>query len=127
MCRVITIRPILVHLARERGFDIDAKTLDAIETKTFRELRNPNAFDDAIQSASVADPTPNDSYLLLAAHAAGVEPDLTTAVYARRMARWQRDGHWITSDFRPPHSKSVAATATTFAPCGLHAGNWRRA
>jgi hypothetical protein len=34
-------------------------------------------------------------------------------VYARRIARWQREGHWITSDFRPPHSSSVfTATAT---------------
>src|SRR5262245_22682043 len=49
----------------------------------------------------------------MAAHAAGVPRDLTMAVYARRMTRWQRDGHWVTSDFRPPHSSSVfTATAT---------------
>src|SRR5262249_9616269 len=30
-----------------------------------------------------------------------------------RLIRWQRDGHWITSDFRPPHSSSsFMATAT---------------
>jgi len=52
--------------------------------------------------------------VLMAARAAGIRPDLTTGVYARRIARWQReDGHWITSDFRPPHSSSMfTATAT---------------
>ena len=49
----------------------------------------------------------------MSARAAGIAPDLTTAVYAARMTRWQRDGHWVTSDFRPPHSSSLfTATAT---------------
>jgi len=49
----------------------------------------------------------------MAAHSAGLQPELTTAVYARRLVRWQRDGHWVTSDFRPPHSSSFfTATAT---------------
>src|SRR5262249_28511692 len=59
------------------------------------------------------DPTPNDSDLLLAAYAAGLQPNLTTAVYARRLVRWQRDGHWVTSDFRPPHSSSYFMTTAT--------------
>src|SRR6185369_4445354 len=59
------------------------------------------------------DPTPNDSDLLMAAHAAGLQPDLTTAVYALRLARWQREGHWVTSDFRPPHSSSYFMTTAT--------------
>jgi ankyrin repeat protein len=102
-----------LRLARDRGFAVDAKTLDAIETVTFRELRGPRALDNAIQAITLADPTPNESLLLMAAQAAGVPRDSTTAVYARRMARWQRDGHWVTSDFRPPHSSSIfTATAT---------------
>jgi ankyrin repeat protein len=102
-----------LRLAHQRGVDIDATTLESVEAKTFRQLRTANALDDAVQAASVSDPTPNDSYLLLAARAAAVPRDLTTAVYARRIARWQRHGHWITSDFRPPHSSSVfTATAT---------------
>jgi len=102
-----------LRLARERGFDVDAKTLDAVETVTFRELRGPRALDNAIQTITLSDPTPNQSLLLMAAHAAGVPRDLTTAVYARRMTMWQRDGHWVTSDFRPPHSSSIfTATAT---------------
>lgn len=108
------ILPILtLDLAKRRGFDIDSKVLLAVEEKTFRQLRIPNALDDAIQATTLNDPTPNDSTLLMAAHDAGLPADLTTGVYARRLARWQRDGHWVTSDFRPPHSSSrFAATAT---------------
>ena len=81
--------------------------------KTFRELTNARAFDDAVQGVAVSDPTPNDSWLLLAAHTAGLAPDLVNAVYAKRIASWQHDGHWSTSDFRPPHSSSLfTATAT---------------
>jgi ankyrin repeat protein len=102
-----------LDLARSRGFEIDASVLRAVEDKTFRELRNATALDNAIQATTLNDPTPNDSYLLMAAHDAGIAPDLVTAVYARRLVRWQRDGHWITSDFRPPHSSSFfMATAT---------------
>jgi ankyrin repeat protein len=112
-CHHNSLAIMTLRLARERGFDVDAKTLDAIETVTFRELRGPRALDNAIQAITLADPTPNESLLLMAAQAAGVPRDSTTAVYARRMARWQRDGHWVTSDFRPPHSSSIfTATAT---------------
>src|SRR6516162_10191453 len=39
--------PILtLRLARSRGFTIDSQTLDAVEEKTFRTLRGPNALDD---------------------------------------------------------------------------------
>jgi len=113
-CHHNSLAVITLRMAQQRGFSVDAKALDAVESRTFRELRNANAFDDAVQVANLSDPTPNDSYLLMAARAAGVRADLTTGVYARRIARWQReDGHWITSDFRPPHSSSVfTATAT---------------
>jgi ankyrin repeat protein len=112
-CHHNSLAVITLRLARGRGFDVDAKTLDAVEAKTFRELRGPRALDDAIQGIGLADPTPNESYMLIAAHSAGIPRDLTTGVYARRMARWQRDGHWVTSDFRPPHSSSLfAATAS---------------
>ncbi len=112
-CHHNAVTILTLRLARRHGIDVDSKTLDAVEAKTFRELRSASSLDDAVQAANVSDPTPNDSYLLLAADAAGLPRDLTTAVYARRMAHWQRDGHWITSDFRPPHSSSVfTATAT---------------
>lgn len=101
------------HEARDRGFKIDSAVLGAVEEKTFRGLRKPEALDEAIQATTLNDPTPDESFLLMAANAAGIEPDLITGVYARRLANWQRDGHWVTSDFRPPHSSSnFTATAT---------------
>jgi ankyrin repeat protein len=108
------ILPILtLRLVASRGFEIDNAILSEVERKTFRVLTNPRAFDDAVQGMTVSDPTPNDSWLLVAAKTAGLGPDLTRAVYAKRIASWQRDGHWTTSDFRPPHSSSLfTATAT---------------
>src|SRR5215471_553357 len=63
---ILTI--LTLDLARSRGFEIDASTLRAVEDKTFRDLRGPNALDAAIQATTLNDPTPNDSYLLMAAH-----------------------------------------------------------
>ena len=95
------ILPVLMlHLAREREVAIDAGVLGKVETKTLRSLQSATAFDDAVQAVTLNDPTPDDSFLLMAANAAGLPPDLTTAVYARRLVQWQRDGHWITSDFQ---------------------------
>ena len=52
------ILPILtLHLAQNRGFTIERKVLGAVEEKSFRELRNPNALDDAVQAANLSDPT----------------------------------------------------------------------
>ena len=72
------ILPILVfRLAAGRGFTIDRATLASVERKTFRELTNARAFDEAVQGANVSDPTPNDSWLLIAAHGgrSRAEPD----------------------------------------------------
>jgi hypothetical protein len=108
------ILPILtLHLAQSRGITIDETVLRAVEDRTFRALQAPNALDDAIQATGINDPTPNDSDLLMAAHDARLQPDLAAAVYARRLVRWQRDGHWVTSDFRPPHSSSFFMTTAT--------------
>ena len=108
------ILPILVfRLAAGRGVPIDKATLKAIEEKTFRQLDGPRALDDAVEAAALSDPTPDDSFLLMAAHAASRPRDLVTGVYASRLLRWQRDGHWVTSDFRPPHSSSIFTASAT--------------
>ncbi len=116
------ILPILMlHMARDRGVAVDPDILSAVEQKTFHALRGLAAVDDAIRAVTLDDPTPDDSFLLMAAHAAGVPPDLTTSVYARRLAAWQRDGHWVTSDFRPPHSSSLfTATASAVQAIRLY-------
>ena len=115
--------PILAfHLARDRGFAIDSAVVARVEDRAFRALTSATALDDAVQGTNVSDPTPTDSYLLMAAHAAGLEPRLTTAVYARRLARWQQDdGRWVTNDFRPPSSSSAfTATATAVRAIQLY-------
>jgi len=115
------ILPILtLRLAASRGFNVDPATLSAIERKTFRELTNANAFDDAVQLPDVGDPALNGSWLLTAASEAGIAPNLTSGVIARRIASWQNDGHWTTSDFRPPHSSSWF-TATAIAVRAIRA------
>ena len=96
-CHHNSLAVLTLRMAQQRGFSVEATVLDAVEARTFRELRNANAFDDAVQVANLSDPTPNDSYLLMAAGAAGVRADLTTGVYARRIARrvvdwWRRRG-----------------------------------
>ena len=120
-CHHNILATLAFHLARERGLQVDSQVLDAVEEKTFHDLRKSEALDEAIQAATLNDPTPDESFLLMAAQAAGIEPDLTTAVYATRLASWQRDGHWVTSDFRPPHSSSqFTATATAVRAIQLY-------
>jgi hypothetical protein len=116
------ILPILAfHLAAGRGVPIDEATLTAVEEKTFRQLNGRHALDDAVEATTLSDPTPDDSFLLMAAHAAGLPRDVVTGVYARRLLRWQRDGHWVTSDFRPPHSSSVfTASASAIRAISLY-------
>lgn len=113
---------IAFRMARARGFAIDPALLHRVEDKTFRELTSEASVDSAVQGTGVSDPTPTDSYLLMAAHAAGLEPRLTTAIYARRLARWQQDdGRWVTNDFRPPSSSSTfTATATAVRAIQLY-------
>jgi ankyrin repeat protein len=115
--------PILVlHMARERGLTIDPAALSAVEERTFDDLRARNALDQAVQASTLIDPTPNDSLLLMAASAAGIERNLTMAVRAQQILGWQQDGHWVTSDFRPPHSSSLfTATATAVRAIDLYA------
>jgi ankyrin repeat protein len=121
-CHHNILTVLMLHEARNRGFRFDSAVLNSVETKTFRALTGPAALDDAIQAVTVNDPTPNDSYLLMAASAAGIAPNAITSVYARRLVAWQRDGHWITSDFRPPHSSSFfTATATAVRAITLYA------
>jgi len=110
-----------LRMAQDRGFSIDDKALAAVEQKTFRELTGPSALDDAVQAVNLSDPTPNESLLLMAAHASRISGNAVTGVIAQRMTTWQRDGHWVTSDFRPPHSSSLfTATATAVRAIRLY-------
>jgi N-acyl-D-amino-acid deacylase len=112
-CHHNALSVLTFRLAQERGLAVNPAVLTAVEDKSFRPLVGPGALDNAVQASTLTDPTPNDSYLLMAAQAAGMPADLTTAVYARRIANWQRDGHSVTSDFRPPHSSSLFTSTAT--------------
>jgi ankyrin repeat protein len=108
-------------MAQARGVAVDGGVLKAVEDRTFREFSDPGAIDAAIQGVNVVDPPANDSYLLMAAGAAGRARDLQVEIYARRILSWQRDDHWETSDFRPPHSSSIhTATATAIRAMRLY-------
>jgi ankyrin repeat protein len=113
-CHHNSVAVMALRMAQRQHLAVDVAVLDAVETKTFRQLRSATAVDNAVQAVGMSDPTPSDSYLLMAAHEARLPADLATATWAARVARWQlEDGHWTTSDFRPPHSGSLfTATAT---------------
>ena len=89
--------------ARERGVPVD-ETLaraDAVKAFTFADI------DRAIQYSYVIEPAMDDAYRMVAAHAAGVPPNLGAAVYARLLiSRQNRDGDWDGFHQRPPSSYS---------------------
>jgi len=100
--------------ARERGLPVDEAIAraDALKAFTFADL------DRAIQYTHVIEPAMDDAYRMVAAHAAGVTPNLATAVYARLLiSRQNREGDWDGFHQRPPSSYS----RFTMAALGLRA------
>lgn len=97
-------------VARERGLPVNEKL-------AFESVKKANkflgSFDEAVQGTYFVDPTLVDGPKLTTAKHAGFAPNLTLAAYARRLLRLQLpDGHWISSDRRPPQSHSAwSATA----------------
>jgi ankyrin repeat protein len=89
--------------ARERGIPVDdaIARADAVKAFTFADI------DRAIQYSYVIEPAMDDAYRMVAAHAAGVPPNLGAAVYARLLiSRQNRDGDWDGFHQRPPSSYS---------------------
>src|SRR5688500_8901166 len=100
--------------ARERGIPVDEAIAraDALKAFTFADL------DRAIQYTYVIEPAMDDAYRMVAADAAGVTPNLATAVYARLLiSRQNREGDWDGFHQRPPSSYS----RFTMAALGLRA------
>ena len=100
--------------ARERGIAIDETIAraDAVKAFTFADI------DRAIQYSYVIEPAMDDAYRMVAAHAAGIPPNLGAAVYARLLiSRQNRDGDWDGFHQRPPSSYS----RFTMAALGLRA------
>ena len=119
-CHDHALPMLALSLARERGVAVDEAAASQVAAKSFLFTPNLSSIDHAVQDSMIIDPAPSDGWALLAAHAVGVRPNLVTAVYARRIANWQRpDGHWFTGDDRPPQSYSFF-TATAVALRAMH-------
>ena len=89
--------------ARERGVALDEgiARADAVKAFTFADI------DRAIQYSYVIEPAMDDAYRMVAAHAAGVQPNLGAAIYARLLiSRQNRSGDWDGFHQRPPSSYS---------------------
>lgn len=117
-----------LRMARERGVAVDEAAASRVAAKGLLSSPDFTSIDHAVQDPMIVDPPAGDGWALVAAHAAGVQPNLVSAVYARRVANWQRsDGHWPTADVRPPQSSSLfTATAVAlramqlYMPARLH-------
>src|SRR3954468_10135454 len=100
--------------AREHGipFDEGIARADAARAFTYADL------DRAVQYSWVLEPAVDDAYRLIAADAAGVRPNLSTAVMAKVLtARQNRGGDWPSHRQRPPSSYSNF----TFTALGVRA------
>src|SRR6266853_2224737 len=100
--------------AREHGipFDEMIARADAAKAFTYADL------DKNVQYSWVLEPAVDDAYRLIAADAAGVRPNLSTAVMAKVLtARQNRGGDWPSHRQRPPSSYSNF----TFTALGVRA------
>ena len=100
--------------AREHGipFDEAIARADAAKAFTYADL------DKAVQYSWIIEPAIDDAYRLVAAEAAGVRPNLGTAVMARILtARQNPGGDWPSHRQRPPASYSNV----TFTALGARA------
>jgi hypothetical protein len=110
---------IALESARLHGIPVQEQTAQAAAERTFRYLTD---IDGAVRIDLLIDPALFGGYSLIAAHAAGAGPSLTTALYARQIARMQQpDGSWPTFDARPPHSAGLfVATAVALRGVDLY-------
>src|SRR5262245_24165570 len=100
--------------AREHGIPVDESIARADSAKafTFADI------DRAVQYSYVIEPAMDDAYRMVAANAAGINPNLGAAVYARLLiSRQNREGDWDGFHQRPPSSYS----RMTMAALGLRA------
>jgi ankyrin repeat protein len=89
-------------VARAHGVAVD----EAVATTNARSFAYPDV-DASLQFANVVEPALQEGYRLLAAHAAGIEPTLGTALMARFLIARQRPaGDWSGLNQRPPSSSS---------------------
>jgi ankyrin repeat protein len=89
--------------ARGQGIPIDETIAHADAVKAFVDTD----LDRAVQYSDVIEPAMDDAFRLVSANAAGVRPNLVTAIYARLIANRQNPGgDWDGFRERPPSSYS---------------------
>ncbi|MGD0667680.1 MAG: ankyrin repeat domain-containing protein [Bryobacteraceae bacterium] len=123
-CHQQLLPALAFRAAREHGIPVDEAAAHADAAGAFGFYAN---LDRAVQYTYIIDPG-TDGYGLLGAEAAGLRPSLVTAIYARWIAAHQEaDGHWDTTDARPPESYNpFTATAVSLAGLIRYAHpNWR--
>lgn len=113
-CHQQVLPAMAFQAARVHRIPVDEQAARADARAAFGFYSN---LDRAVQYTYIIDPALDDGWGLVAAGAAGLQPSLVTAVYARLLAdRQEPDGHWETGDVRPPQSYSpFTATAVSMA------------
>lgn len=108
-CHNQLLPEIPLKLARERDIPIDETAAREETAAVFGLLKDLDA---AVQGYDFIDAVSN-GWTLVAAHAAGIKPNLATSAYAQMIASRQlADGGWFMIDARPPQSNSrFTATA----------------
>src|ERR1700722_19688634 len=111
-CHQQVLPALAFQAAREHGIPVDEQAAHTDVVKTLGFYAN---LDRAVEYSNIIDPALSDGYGMLAAHAAGLQPTLVTAVYARLLAaRQEPDGRWESADERPPEAYSpFTATAVS--------------
>jgi ankyrin repeat protein len=124
-CHQQVLPALAFRAARQHGIAVDEAAAHADAANAFGFYAN---LDRAVQYTHVIDPALDDGYGLMAADAVGIHPSLVTAVYAHLLAaRQEPDGHWESSDERPPESYSpFTATALAVAAIREHSHANRR-
>ena len=111
-CHQQLLPAVAFRFAREHGILVDEQAAHTDAAGAFAFYSN---LERAVEYTYTIDAAMNDGNCLIAANSAGVLPSLVTAVYARLIAaRQEADGHWETTDVRPPQSYSPF-TATAIA------------
>lgn len=112
-CHHQVMPALALEAARSRGLDVSEQAARSAAARTFKVLSNLDA---AVQVTDIIDPSLSEGYMLIGAHASGIAPNLSTAAYARHIARAQRpDGSWATFDNRPPHSAGLFVSTAVAA------------
>src|SRR5690349_17134919 len=75
--------------ARQHGIPVDEAAAAQVAIKGLLSTTDVSSLDRAVQDPMIIDPAASDGWALMSADAAGLRPNLVTAVYARRIANWQ--------------------------------------